>query len=368
MAQPLKDLFDRAFLKRLADAVAAEAPRFDRDGFLKGTRGPAWTGLELKGRVRHLATLLHLHLPGPYRRQLAVLRQVAPRFRGLTALVFPDFVECHGLDDPEASWPALEQFTAYSTSEFAVRPFIVLYEADAMKRMMVWTRHEDEHVRRLASEGCRPRLPWAMALPRFKANPEPILPILEALKADPSEYVRRSVANNLNDIAKDHPHVTLAIARRWLGVHPHTDALVKHACRTLLKKGDARALALFGYTHEVPARVEALVLSRSRLAKGDTLEFSFVVSHEQPEPTLLRIEYHLHFARPTGALSKKVFQIAERTLAPGSHRFTRRYTFVDRTIRVHHPGEHRLAVVVNGVEKASATVRLTRGRTSNVRP
>ncbi len=363
MAQPLKLLFDEAFVSALAHAVHAQAPAFSTRRFTRDVFGKPWESLELKARMRHITRALGAHLPGAYRDQLEVLQAVAPSFRGFTAMVFPDFVEAFGADDPDRSLPALEQFTQYSSSEFAIRPFIVRDEAQTMARMRGWTSHASEHVRRLASEGCRPRLPWAMALPRFKADPSPVLPILELLKADPSEYVRRSVANNLNDIARDHPRVTLQVARRWYGTSGVTDALLKRACRTLLKRGDPEALALFGYAERTPARVEGLRVSRSRLAIGDTLEFRFAVEHDHHEPLALRVEYHVHFARARGLSTRKVFQIAERLFAPGRHEFVRRHAFADLSTRRHQPGAHRLAIALNGSEQVSANVLLVRGRT-----
>lgn len=362
MAAPLKDLYDRALVTRLGDALHAEERRFPVASFAAAVFDGSWKTLELKARMRHISTQVGIHLPGSYRRQLEILERIAPAFRGFTAMLFPDFVERYGLDDPEASLPALERFTRFSSSEFAVRPFILRYEDETMARMRAWAGHDDEHVRRLATEGCRPRLPWAMALPRFKADPSPILPILEMLKADDSEYVRRSVANNLNDIAKDHPAVTLAVAARWVGRHPATDALVKHACRTLLKRGDAEALAIFGYSHVAAAAIEAFTLERKRLAIGDVLPFSFVVSHDGPAPVTLRVEYHVHFVRADGVTSKKVFQVAERSFAAGRHTFVRRHAFRDLSTRVHYPGPHRIGIALNGTEQASAEVVLFRRR------
>src|SRR5688572_24311911 len=181
MATPLKYMYDPEMLGRLAEALRAAEPRFRPAPFLRDVFRPPWDRLELKARMRHISTRVAMHLPGTYHRQLAVLETVAPGFRGFTAMLFPDFVEVFGLDDYAASVRALEQFTRFSSSEFAVRPFILRYERQMMSQMRRWAHHDDAHVRRLASEGCRPRLPWAIALPRFKADPTPVLPILEAL-------------------------------------------------------------------------------------------------------------------------------------------------------------------------------------------
>lgn len=360
----LKDYYDRPFVTRLAEAVAAESPGFDPRAFTRAVLAAPWSDLALKQRMRRITTVLGDRLPGPYARQLAVLERIASHFTGLTALVFPDFVEVFGLDAPARSLPALELMTRYSTAEFAIRPFIVRDPTQTMAEMRRWAAHENEHVRRLASEGCRPRLPWGMALQAFKRDPRPVLEVLEILKADPSEYVRRSVANNLNDVGKDHPDVLLEAAARWHGRHADTDRLLKHACRTLLKRGDIRALTIFGLGHDVGAEVRRLTVRPTRLSIGDRVTFAFEVRHASTAHETLRLEYAVEFARPGGKSFRKVFQIVERPFTAGWHGFERRHSFRDLTTRTHHPGVHRFSVVVNGRPLASAVVRVTAARVS----
>jgi 3-methyladenine DNA glycosylase AlkC len=155
---------------------------------------------------------------------------------GLVYIFLPDYIEQYGLEDFESSVKAIENVTRFVSCEFAVRPFILKYGGTMMKKMRTWSLHKSYHVRRLSSEGSRPRLPWAISIPELKKDPSPILPILENLKNDPSEWVRRSVANNLNDIAKDHPGLVIELARKWKGISRETDAIIKHGSRTLLKK------------------------------------------------------------------------------------------------------------------------------------
>ena len=364
MSDLLKDRYSRAFVERLAATTAAARPGFNASACTAAVLGDGWSTLELKQRMRRLSSTLHRFLPGPYPEQLAVLERVAPHFSGFEAMLFPDFVEQFGREDFEASLRALEWFTQFSSSEFAVRPFIVQYGARMMNVMRRWAAHENEHVRRLASEGCRPRLPWAMALPAFKQDPSPVLVILEALKSDSSEYVRRSVANNLNDIAKDHPEVVLEVARRWQGKTKPTDALVKHACRTLLKRGDPRALALFGFSPNAPAEVLGLQLSASRLRIGEDLRFQFEVRHRGNGPLALRLEYAVDFVKANGRTARKVFQITEAVFPPAAPRdFARKHRFCDFTTRQHHPGEHLLSILVNGLVLAQAPLWLEKQTT-----
>ena len=365
MAAALKDRYTRAYIARLAQAVARHDADFDRAAFERAVLGRGWKQLELKARMRHIAECLRTHLHGNTRQQIAVLKRAAPAFHtgdnGFLAMFFPDFVEVYGIENFDTSVRALEHFTRFSSSEFAVRPFVIRYGERMLKVFERWSRHENEHVRRLASEGLRPRLPWAMALPDFKRDPAPILPILLSLLDDPSEYVRRSVANNLNDIAKDHPKIVLDLAEKQRGRNENTDRLLKHACRTLLKRGDARALALFGHDHTAEVAVTRFKLGARRITIGENLTFSFSVL--AAENTRARIEYAIDFVKARGQTSRKVFKVAERDLQANMPApFERTHRFRDFTTRTHYPGRHTVAIVVNGIERARSTLLLTAPR------
>lgn len=261
-----------------------------------------------------------------------------------------EYVEKYGLDHFETSANAMEFITQFTSCEFAVRPFILNYEERMMQQMLTWSRHSHSHVRRLASEGCRPRLPWAMALPRFKKDPAPILPILENLKDDPSEFVRRSVANNFNDISKDHPKLVLKIGKRWIGADVNRDKIIKHACRTLLKSGDVRALKLFGFLE--PSAIEILHFEcDSSVNMGKHLEFSFFVKNGGRKSSKVRIEYGIDYMKSNGSTNRKIFQISETVLKQGeSKEFRRTQSFKKLTTRKHYSGRHALAILVNGRE------------------
>jgi 3-methyladenine DNA glycosylase AlkC len=358
VAQPLKLLYSPAYVTELAATLGEIEPTVDRTAFVRDVFGRGWNKLELKQRVRRISTTFGSHLPGDYPQQVATLRRIAPHFDGFRGIMFPDFVEVHGLEHFEESIDALADLTRHSSSEFAVRPFIVRYGQRMLDVMHEWSRDPDEHVRRLASEGCRPRLPWGIALGSLKKDPTPILPILDRLRADSSEYVRRSVANNLNDIVKDHPDLVLEIAERWLGTSVETDKLVKHACRTLLKRGDQRALKLFGEHDTGNVAVSRLTLGAKSVAIGDVLDFWFAVSASASGRA--RIEYTIDFVNKSGGKSKKVFKVADRQLTANEQiRIERRHPFTDFTTRRHYPGRHELAIVVNGVVRAKRTFDVT---------
>lgn len=357
MPELLKNIYNPAFIEKLAGHLKKNYPAFDRRSFIQNIFDHSWDTLELKQRLRHITLMLQRHLPDNYRRALIVLKKTAPHFNGFHAMFFPDYVEVCGLDDPEISLPALEYFTQFSSSEFAIRPFIIRYTDRVMRTMKTWTRHDNHHVRRLASEGCRPRLPWAMALPEFKKDPAPILPILERLKTDPSEYVRRSVANNLNDIAKDHPELVLDIAQKWYGKKTETDRIVRHACRTLLKRSNGRALSFFGFNSTNGVHVTEFQWKPESLHIGQHGFFSFQVMVK--DPVKLRIEYSIDFIKAGDKISRKIFMISEREFSRASIvTFHKKHSFRNLTTRTHYPGKHVFTIVINGKQFVEKTFML----------
>ncbi|CAN5202235.1 DNA alkylation repair protein [soil metagenome] len=357
--EPLKNVLNADFVSRLAKAFKKADPDFDAAGFQKSIINSSWNEKELKQRIRHISNAIHEFLPYQYRKQITLLLKVAPAFRGLGALVFPDFVEVNGLKDFETSLKALEILTQYSTSEFAIRPFISKEQELVLKKVKDWAKHKNEHVRRLASEGIRPRLPWSAPLPAFKKDPKKIIPILEILKNDSSEYVRRSVANNLNDITKDHPELVLGLTKKWFGISEETDKLLKHACRTLLKKGNTDALAIFGFNSNVAATIKKISIQNPKFKIGENCAFSFSLVNEAKKTQQLRLEYVIYFMKSNGKRSKKIFQLSSKHFPPGITEFTRSHRFKDFTTRKHYPGEHYIAISINGKEKAKAKFLLT---------
>lgn len=358
MASALKELVGRDFVRDLARRLANTDRNFDARAFVRDCDGGDWDALELKARLRRVAAMMGRHVPGAYPVQLKKVRAVAGNFGGLAALAFPDFVEQFGLEHPELSLPALRELTVYSTSEFGVRPFLRADLAGALKHLRAWARDPDDRVRRLASEGCRPRLPWSFPLKELIRDPAPALPILEALKDDESLYVRKSVANHLNDISKDHPELALRIAKSWLGRSPRTDWIVKHALRTLLKRGDQRALRLFGTGGAKRVRVAELRFAAREFRIGTKVEFSFVLHNGARAGRNLRVEYAIHYVKKSKGPSKKVFKLAEREFASGRHALQRAHSLRQMTTRTHLPGVHDLEIIVNGVALARASFRL----------
>lgn len=357
MRESLKDMFSTSFVDSFADKVKDKYVAFNKERFQSLIYDEMWDTEEFKQRIRHIARALTETLPPSYEKALDVLFEVAPECRGIEHLFIPDFVEINGMGDFERSMRALEFFTVYSSAEFAVRPFIIQYQDQMMAQMMEWAKSYNEHVRRLASEGSRPRLPWGQQLPEFIRDPRVVLPILNELKEDPSLYVRKSVANHMNDISKDHPELVLDLAVQWYGNHPLTDWIVRHGLRTLLKKGDVRALSVFGYENleENIVEVIGLQLKSSTISVGEDLEFSFMVMNTDDHSRSLRIDYEIGYMKANGKQAPKRYKCSDKTYAPGGHRVIKKQSFKVITTRRFYPGEHSLDILVNGKRMASAS-------------
>lgn len=362
MAEPLKNVFSRRLIEPFTAEIKQVWSAFPIENFLQQVFHSDWETLELKQRIRHISHVLRANLPQDYPSAVALVTQTTARYIArhgekstFEYLFLPDFVETWGLDHPEESIAAIELITQWSSAEFAVRPYLLRYPERMDAQMLRWSQHPSAMVRRLSSEGIRPRLPWGMGVPRLKKDPSPILPILENLKNDPAETVRRSVANNLNDIAKDHPELVLSMADRWLGQSAETDWIVRHACRGLLKKGNAEALAHFGFQKGVKG-IEILNLVFSpEVSVGGRLDFSFLIQNLESDAAQIRLEYGIDYQTLSGKISSKVFKIKELNLNSGqSMNIARHQSFQDFTTRKHYAGPHKLRILVNGTEMIEA--------------
>ena len=290
MSTLLKDRYSPQFYDEFCEIARMVIPQFNDDKFKKDLFNSSWKSMELKERVRHTSHVLHQFLPSEFNeggkyilRILEEIRNQKITDRGLEYFFLPDYVEAYGIERPDFAMDIMEELTSLSTCEFAIRPLIIADPKRIMKRMLKWSKHSDLHVRRLSSEGSRPRLPWAMAIPAFKKDPSPALPILENLKDDDSEFVRKSIANHLNDISKDNPEIALKIASEWHGHSKERDWVVKHACRTLLKQGHPRAMELFGFGSVQDIDISELTIDTPIVKVGTDLHFHFVLSNKSSD-------------------------------------------------------------------------------------
>ena len=359
MAERLKDMFfSRESMDAFAAAIQDSCSEFEKERFLELVFSDEFAALELKERMSHTTRCLHKTLPCTFPEAVEILARAAPHVKGFEAMCLPDFIAQYGLKDWDVSLKALGRIGRRITGELAIRPFLDKDPERVLPYLWEWTEQDAVPLRRLASEGSRPRLPWAMALPRFKKDPSMTLPILEKLKDDPSEDVRRSVANHVNDISKDNPDIALELCGRWYGQSANVDRIVKHACRTLLKAGDSRALQIFGYSDPAGMRVENLKLEAEAISIGDDLRFAFVL--ELQAEGKVRLEYAISYVKAQGKLSRKVFKLAECVYPAGPRNFKRKHSFADMSTRKHYPGIHYLAIIVNGEEKSQAAFEVHR--------
>ena len=345
----LKEIFDRDRFRHIAGEMAAISPAFDERRFLAvATRD--LDALGIMQRLRQGAVALHEALPLPYEEAVEALHALAPRIRhGFASIVLPEYVALYGEGHFDLSMRALAFFTRFGSSEFAVRHFLRRDLGRTLAVMRGWAEDDNEHVRRLASEGCRPRLPWSFRLAPLVADPSPALPILERLKADPSLYVRKSVANHLNDIGKDHPGLLVETVSAWDRADAATAWIVKHALRTLIKQGDPRALALVGTTGRARVRVEAFSVAPARLRLGGHVTVAAEIVSAADQPQRLVADYAVHYVKKNGAPSRKVFKLKTFDLPPGGRQaLSIRRALRDFTTRTHNAGHHRVELIVNG--------------------
>ncbi|WP_108869433.1 DNA alkylation repair protein [Aquimarina aquimarini] len=358
MAELLKHIYSHAFFEEFTTVLQKVIPYFNTSSFIKQIYDNEWEKKELKQRMRHITVVLQSHLQPNYSKNVDTLLNVIKQLQkegikenSLEYMFFPDFIEFYGINDYDTSIRAIEEITQFTSCEFAIRPFLIKFPKKGIIQMTKWSTHTHYMVRRLSSEGCRPRLPWAIALPFLKKDPTPILPILKNLKEDESELVRRSVANNLNDIAKDHPTVVTDIAKNWIDKSKEIDWLVKHGCRTLLKQGNPEIMSLFGFRANDKIKIKKLKILTPIVQIGNTLEFTFELHNTDNRPSKIRLEYGLYYQKANGNLSKKVFKISEKAYPKNSiTTIYRKQSFKIITTRKFHLGLHQLSIIINGNE------------------
>ena len=365
MSALFKDIYSKSFYNEFSEILNQTLPSFNKVKFKKLIFNDKFKAYELKERMTHTAKVLNHFLPADFNEATITIKKIIEnlRFAGiqencLEFMFFPEYIAMYGIDDYESSISVLEFVTQFTSCEFAVRPFILKYETLMSKQMLRWSKHENNMVRRLASEGSRPRLPWAMALPNYKKKPAPILPILNNLKQDSCEIVRRSVANNLNDISKDNPEIVIDIAKKWQGISQETNAIIKHGCRTLLKQGNPAVLKFFGLNSKHIILSDFTIVT-PKVNIGSQLEFSFSIFNEDKKKRLVRIEYGIYYKKKNGNLSKKVFKISERKIEPNRiYEMTRKQNFKRITTRKFYTGQHKLSLIVNGQESETENFEL----------
>ncbi|MDO6763312.1 DNA alkylation repair protein [Agarivorans sp. 1_MG-2023] len=355
-------------LQRISKGITAVYPQFDRERFLSLALD-GLEALELKQRVTQIIEVLLQTLPADFSETAKILSELPKHWdrgdpddslRGFAVWPVTDYVAVAGINDPQRALPVLALLTPLFSAEFAIRPFIEKYPELTWSRLHDWCEDEDEHIRRLASEGCRPRLPWGAQLKGLIGDPTPILALLDKLKADDSLYVRRSVANNLNDISKDHPEQVLALCQRWQSkASEEVEWVIKHATRSLVKQGHPLSFPLLGYTAKPQIELEEFALLKPQVKMGDSLTFALAIRAKQAKQKFV-LDFAVHFVKANGKTAAKVFKLKNLSLNKDEmFAIEKQHSFKAISTRKYYPGEHFVALHINGQEIARLGFELT---------
>ncbi len=358
-APALKEIFNLERLQHIAAEMTAVYPAFDAQGFLKhATAGLA--ELSVMQRMARVSESLHAVIPLDYAQTLKLLYTLAPRLNSaFVSLSLPHYVASYGRDDFKRSMAALKYFTTFGSAEFAIRHFLLHDFKRTLAVMHAWSLDANEHVRRLASEGSRPRLPWSFRLADVQANPELCAPLLDNLKADSSLYVRKSVANHLNDITKDDPEWVLNLIEGWNLDNPHTAWIARHALRSLIKQGNTRALTIMGAGAKALVTLHHLSVTPAVIKLGERINLSFSLESTAQTAQKLVVDYAIDYVKSAGHSAAKVFKLKAFTLGAGEQqRISREQHIRELTTRKHYPGKHTVHVMVNGERLGSAEFEL----------
>ncbi|MBQ4835518.1 DNA alkylation repair protein [Pseudoalteromonas luteoviolacea] len=363
MPEPFKNVFDIELIRLMALHFRRAFPDFKSEDFISEIERDL-DKLEFKQRSQRICEAMQMYLPEEFEAAAKIIErslgdQIAGEWSlaacnengisGWAIIPMSDYVAAKGKNHFELSMHLLKELTKRNTSEFAIRHFLITEPDRTLEVMKTWAVDSDVNVRRLASEGCRPRLPWGLQLKQYIVDPEPVIELLEILKDDPSEYVRRSVANNLNDIAKDHQERVSDIAAAWLcNASADRTALVKHACRTLIKKGHIKTLNVLGYG-DVNLRSVTLNTSSPVLNFGDHIELTAQIVSDSRAAQSLIVDYIVHHQKANGTTSPKVFKWKSIQLHPGkSIQLKKKHAVKAITTRTYYPGIHKVELQING--------------------
>jgi 3-methyladenine DNA glycosylase AlkC len=364
----MKDKLDEQAISQISQVLSMCLADFPQQKFINQALN-GLNELELKQRGDHLIVVLADYLPENFADAADVLLAVKSHWLNLSSAdswasfsVWPliDYVAVYGLHQPEIALNVLKNLTSLFSAEFAIRPFIEQHFDITYQHLLGWTSDPDEHVRRLASEGRRPRLPWGKKLTQFCINPDPLLPILDQLKDDASLYVRRSVANNLNDIAKDHPAKVISICQSWsVDASAERQWVIRHALRSLVKSGYSEAFVLLGYSNNAQLTIPIFQLIETSVVLGDNLKIETLLQSESVETQKLVIDYRIHHVKANGSTTSKVFKWKNITLdGQQTISLKKRHPFKIITTRKYYTGTHVVELLINGVSYATAEFEL----------
>lgn len=372
--EPFKNIYNQYSIQHLIELFEQHGHKQARAVLKKCL--PKLSSMELKQRVNCIQEALQEILPTDLNASFPLIKKMLapPKNRsglgnsfadtfalnqegleGFLLWPFADYVAEVGIDHIDESLHLLKEITQRFTAEFAIRPFIDQHPESVYNQLLQWTSHESEHVRRLCSEGSRPRLPWGMKLKRAVQDPSHGIAILEKLKYDDSLYVRKSVANHLNDISKDHPELVIKIFKKWLTQAPSKDSMkikwiIRHAGRGLIKAGHPEMLKILGVHQDAKLKLSKVKVTTTQLKIGESLVVSAVLSNQEGQKQDFILDYRVEYVRPKGKKSNKVFKGPKGQIAAGELNRSLQFkvSFKNSSIRTLYPGVHTISLILNG--------------------
>jgi len=355
-----KDVFNEQLVRKMGANICKAYPEFDEEAFVSETF-TEFTGLSLTERSQLIRKNLYKYLPKAYTLAIDIILSSFGEeligdelsgFDGFYYMPFGNYISTYGfaLEHYETSMNALYELTKRFTAEGAIRPFIRKYPEQTFKLLRRWVKDDNVHVRRLVSEGTRPKLPWASPLKEFQKDPSPVLDLLEKLKEDDELYVRRSVANSLNDIAKDHPDLVVKTLKSWSAIkNRKTQWIISHASRTLQKHGHPEVLKLLGYSTAVEIEINTFKLESDYVRMGEELGFSFEIQSKSKDAQKLMIDFVVYYMKANGKLASKVFKLTKKLLKAGEKvKVQKRISFKPISTRKYYTGAHAVQIQING--------------------
>ena len=348
-----KNWINPTVVKKIAQAFHGVYPAFNEKNFHKNST--KLKEFELKGRVLLLTEGLRQELPNNFTEAAKIIKKVLlqKQLKGFELWPLSEYISQFGIDHFDESMELMYLLTQEFTSEFAVRPFLQKDPERVLRQFEDWLKDENVHVRRWISEGTRPILPWGGKIQSFIERPATVH-LLDALKYDEELYVRKSVANHLNDITKHHPELVLETLKKWGKSCPeqHRDKIhwiKKHALRTLIKKGHIKALGLMGVSDKAEVKISQFKLNKDKFKVGDVLEFQFVLESTGKKEQKVIIDYGIGFVKSNGSISTKMFKLKTVHLgAKDKIILKKKHSLKKITTTTFYPGEHDLVLQVNG--------------------
>ena len=356
-----KDSLDKHAVVKLATQLGQAYKKFDQEGFVDSVVTKDFFLLELKQRIFAIAKGLKTYLPKKYSQAINIIIKTAPIAGTFENWAMLTYIEKYGLEHFQESVDAMKILTRYSSAEFAIRPFMIHHTKEMLPILHQWVLDKNEHVRRLAAEGTRPRGVWMPHVEEFKEDPTEVLKLLEKLKADSSLYVRKAVANNLNDISKDHPDIVIKTGKQWLkDNNKETNWIIKHTCRTLLKQGHPDVFPLFGFTENPKIEINNFSVERRRISIGAKARITLEIKSTSSKTQKLSIDYKMHYVKKNGKQLPKVFKFSEKTIDPNETiQLATTHSFQEMTTRTHYPGKHNIELMINGKSYKSVEFTLS---------